>query len=165
MRMARLRKLSDEYKRKFLVIIDDTEECDRAVTFAAHRVCRTGGTVVLMAIIEPAQYQHWIGVEQIMRAEAEEEASRLLDLRAERIAAIDDIKVEKIICEGRKAEEIEKLIEEDPDIAILVLAAGTSSEGPGPLVSAFATRGANALHIPVTIVPGTITDEQIAALC
>lgn len=163
--MACLLKTTSEYQRKFLVVIDDTEECDRAVTFAAHRVCRTGGTVVLLAIIEPGEYQHWLGVEQIMRAEADEEATRLLDLRAARIAAIDNINVEKVIREGRKAEEVEKLVEEDEGIAILVLAAGTSSDGPGPLVSAFASRGDNALRIPVTIVPGTMTDEQIAALC
>lgn len=163
--MACLLKTTSEYQRKFLVVIDDTEECDRAVTFAAHRVCRTGGTVVLLAIIEPGEYQHWLGVEQIMRAEADEEATRLLDLRAARIAAIGNINVEKVIREGRKAEEVEKLVEEDEGIAILVLAAGTSSDGPGPLVSAFASRGDNALRIPVTIVPGTMTDEQIAALC
>lgn len=155
----------EEYRRKFLVIIDDTEECDRAVTFAAYRVRRTGGTVVLLAIIEPNQFQHWLGVENIMRAEAAEAAEKLLDIRAERIASIGKIKVEKVVAEGRKAEEVEKLISSDPDIAILVLAAGTSSEGPGPLVSAFASRSANALPIPVTIIPGGLSDEQIAAIC
>lgn len=153
------------YQRKFLVIIDDTEECGRAVTFAAHRVLRTGGTVALLSIITSEEFQHWIGVEDVMRAEAWDEAERLLDERARGIAEIGDIKVEKIVREGRKAEEIEKLINEDQAIAILVLAAGTSSEGPGPLVSAFASRGANALPIPVTIIPGGVSDEDIIALC
>ena len=154
-----------DYSRKFLVIIDGTEECDRAVTFAAHRVRRTGGTVVLMAVIEPDEFQHWLGVESIMRAEALEEVDRLLELRSARIATIGDICVETVVREGHKADEIEKLINEDNDIAILVLAAGTSSEGPGPLVSAFASRSGNALPVPVTIIPGALTDEQIAALC
>jgi len=135
------------------------------VTFAAYRVRRTGGTVVLMAVIEPDEFQHWLGVENIMRAEAMEAAENLLDIRTARIAAIGNVKIETIVREGRKSEEIEKLITEDPDIAILVLASGTSSEGPGPLVSAFASRGANALPIPVTIVPGGLTDDQIAAVC
>lgn len=163
--MAILDSGIEEYKRKFLVVIDGTEECDRAVTFAAHRVRRTGGTVVLLAVIEPDQFQHWLGVEKIMRAEALEEAERLLDVRTARIAMIGKIKVETVVREGRKSEEIEKLIEEDSDIAIFVLAAGTSSEGPGPLVSAFAGRSTNALPIPVTIIPGGLTDEQIAAVC
>lgn len=157
--------LTGPYKRKFLVIIDDTEECDRAVTFAAHRVLRTGGTVVLLSIITTEEFQHWIGVEDVMRAEAYDEADRLLVQRAAGITEIGDIKVEKVVREGRKAEEIEKLIEEDQAIAILVLAAATSSEGPGPLVSAFATRGNNALPIPVTIIPGGVSDDDIIALC
>ena len=132
---------ASEYKRKYLVVIDDTEECDRAVTFAAHRIKHTGGTSLLMAVIEPGEFQHWLGVENIMRAEAKEEAERLLDIRRRRIAEIGDIKVETVVREGRPAEEIEKLIEEDHDIAILVLAAGTSKEGPGPLVSAFTSAG------------------------
>ncbi len=153
-----------EYKRKFLVIIDDTDECDRAVTFAAYRVKRTGGTVKLLAIIEPDQFQHWLGVEKLMRLEALEEAQSLLELRKKRIESIGNIKVETEVREGNKAEEIEKLIKEDKDIAILVLASGTSSEGPGPLVSAFASRSSNALPIPVTIIPGGLSDEQIIAL-
>lgn len=156
---------SEEYERKFLVVIDDTEECDRAVTFAAYRVRRTGGTVVLLAVIAPDEFQHWIGVEQIMRAEARDAVEKLMDQRLERIATIGKIKVETVVREGRRDEEVENLINEDQSIAILVLAAGKATEDPGPLVSAFAMRGANALRVPVTIVPGTLTDQQIADIC
>lgn len=157
--------IENEYKRKFLVVIDDTPECDRAVTFAAHRVKRTGGTVVLLSVIDSADFQQFLGVEEVMRAEAREEAERLLDQRIARIAAIGDIRTETVIREGRPLEEIEKLISEDPGIGILVLAASTSPEGPGPLVTAFATRsGGGALPILVAIVPGSMTDEQIVAV-
>lgn len=159
------KKVKRNYKRKFLVVIDDTGECDRAVTFAAYRVKRTGGTVVLLSIIGDEQFQHWLGVEDILRAESLENAREQLDNRAQHIAEIGNIKVEKIVREGRMAEQIELLIEEDKDIAILVLASGTSSEGPGPLVAAFAGRGGNALPIPVTIIPGGVSDEHIIALC
>ncbi|MCF6344318.1 MAG: universal stress protein [Devosiaceae bacterium] len=160
-----MQKNSQEYCRKFLVVIDDTDECDRAVTFAAYRVKRTGGTVKLLAIIEPDQFQHWLGVEQVMRAEALEKANELLELRTKRIKSIGNIAVETVVREGKKANEVEKLINEDQAIAILVLASGTSSEGPGPLVSAFASRSTNALPIPVTIIPGGLSDEKIIALC
>lgn len=163
--MARLDSNSDEYKRKFLVIIDDTEECDRAVTFAAYRVRRTGGTVVLMAIIEPTGFQHWLGVEKVMRAEAQDEVERLLDQRTARIKTMGKIKVETVVREGRPAEEIEKLISEDPDIAILVLGAAASSDGPGPLVSTFTSRSTQNLTIPMTIIPATMSDEDIIAVC
>jgi nucleotide-binding universal stress UspA family protein len=160
-----LRDIENEYKRKFLVVIDDTPECDRAVTFAAHRVKRTGGTVVLLSVIDSADFQQFLGVEEVMRAEAREEAERLLDARIARIAAIGDIRTETVIREGRPIEEIERVIAADPAIAILVLAASTSSEGPGPLVTAFTSRsGGAALPILVAIVPGSMTDEQIIAV-
>ncbi len=158
-------ELIGKINRKFLVVIDDTEECERAVTFAACRVKRTGGTVILLSIVGNEQFQHWLGVEDILRAEAIEKAQELLDRHAKRITDICDIPIEKIVREGNRAEQVEALIAEDPDIAILVLAAGTSSEGPGPLVSDFTTRGANALPIPVTIIPGNVSDEHIMGLC
>ncbi len=158
-------KLKDYHKRKFLVVIDDTEECDRAVTFAAHRAKRTKGEVELISIVGNDQFQHWLGVENVLRAEAIEAANKLLDEKEKDIRSIGDIEVTKIVREGRMAEEIEAQIAEDPDIAILVLAAGTSSEGPGPLVSNFTTRGANALPVPVTIIPGNVSDEHIIGLC
>ena len=158
-------ELKDHHKRKFLVVIDDTEECNRAVTFAAHRAKRINGEVELISIVGNDQFQHWLGVGNVLRAEALEAAHQLLDEKERDIQSIGDIPVTKIVREGRMAEEIEAQIAEDPDIAILVLAAGTSSEGPGPLVSAFTTRGANALPVPVTIIPGNVSDEHIINLC
>jgi nucleotide-binding universal stress UspA family protein len=153
----------NEYKRKFLVVIDETEECDRALTFAAYRVKRTGGAVVLMSVVEPPEFIG-LGVEDVLRAEAVEEAERNLDTRLARIRAIGDIKVESVIREGSGPEQIERVIDKDKDVAILVLAASTSPEGPGPLVLHFANR-ANALPIPLTIVPGHMSDEEIIAIC
>ena len=152
-----------EYKRKFLVVIDETPECERALTFAAYRVKRTGGTVVLMSVVQKPEFIG-LGGEDVLRAEAVEEAERNLDTRLARLRDIGDVKVESVIREGEAAEEIERVIEQDRDIAILVLAASTQGEGPGPLVMHFANR-ANALPIPLTIVPGRMSDEEIIAIC
>lgn len=152
-----------EYKRKFLVVIDETPECERALTFAAYRVKRTGGTVVLMSIVPKPEFIG-LGVEDVLRAEAVEEAERNLDARLARIRDIGDVRSESVIREGEAAEEIERVIDLDRDIAILVLAASTSGEGPGPLVMHFAGR-ANALPIPLTVVPGRMSDEEIIAIC
>lgn len=152
-----------EYKRKFLVIIDELPECDRALTFAAWRVKRTGGTVVLMSVVQKPEFIG-LGVEDVLRAEAVEEAERNLDARLARIRDIGDVRSELVIREGEAAEEIERVIDQDRDIAILVLAASTSGEGPGPLVTHFANR-ANAMPIPLTIVPGRMSDEEIIAIC
>lgn len=152
------------YQKKFLVIIDDSPDCDRAVTFAAHRVKRTGGTVVLLSVIEPPDVVSWMGVDDVLRAEARDKAEDLLDARIARINKIGAIRTETAIREGRPAEEIERQIASDPNIAILVLAASSTGEGAGPLVSAFANRSAaTALPVLITIVPAQMTDEQIVA--
>ena len=133
------------YNRKFLVLIDDTPECDRAVSFAAHRVKRIGGTLVLLSVIDTEDFGQFIGVGDVMRAEARDEAERTLDARIARIAEIGKIRTETVIREGRPAEAIEAAHRRRPRIGILVLAAGLGDKGPGPLVTHFAAHAR--LHI------------------
>ena len=149
------------YTRKFLAIVDDSPECDRAVTFAAHRVKRTGGTLLLVSVIDSEDFDQFIGVAETMRAEARRDAERMLDARIARIEEIGQIRTETVIREGRPAEAIESVIADDPGVSILVLAAGQTDKGPGPLVSHFA--GHSRLHVLVTIVPAAMTDAEIVA--
>lgn len=150
------------YSRKFLVLIDESPECDRAVSFAAHRVRRTGGTLVLLSVIDTQDFTQFIGVADAMRAEARNEAERNLDARIARLAEIGQIRTETVIREGSPADAIEALVAADPGIAILVLAAGINDKGPGPLIQHFV--GHNRLHILVTIVPPAMTDAEIVAV-
>jgi nucleotide-binding universal stress UspA family protein len=152
------------HRRKFLAVVDETPECDRAVVYAATRAARTGGVLVLLYVIQPGDFQHWLGVESIMRAEAMDEAEERLAKMAERVRAFAAIDPELVIREGKPAEAIVQLIEEDRDIAILVLASGTGNEGPGPLVSSFGSKTSSGFPIPVTIVPGNLGDDDIAAV-
>jgi nucleotide-binding universal stress UspA family protein len=146
---------------KFLVVIDDTPECDRAVYFASRRALRTGASVVMLRVIEMQdQNQQWLGVADIMRAEAHEEANAVLDRHAARASSITGVMPERVIREGEKATELLKLIEEDEDIAVLVLAAAAGKEGPGPLVASLA-KNAGDFPIPVGIVPGHLSDEEL----
>jgi nucleotide-binding universal stress UspA family protein len=152
------------HKPKLLVVIDNTEECDRAVYFASRRAARIGGNVVMLRVVETLdQGQQWLGVADIMRAEAHEEASSELAKYAARAKSIGGITPEQALREGDKAEEILKLIEEDEDIFILVLGACASAEGPGPLVTTIG-RTAGDYPIPVAIVPGHLSDQEIDAL-
>jgi nucleotide-binding universal stress UspA family protein len=151
-----------DYSRKFLVLVDDSPVCDRAVTFAALRVKRTGGTLVLLSVIDSEDFGQFIGVGDVMRAEARAEAERMLDTRIARIREIGQVRTETVIREGRPAEAIERLLADDPDIAILCIAAGQGDKGPGPLVTHFAAH--NRLHVLVTIVPGAMTNEEIVAV-
>lgn len=152
------------HRRKFLVIIDDTPECERAVYFAARRALHTNGIVVMLYVIEPGDFQHWLGVEAVMRAEKQDEARRVLGEFAEKMRVWTGTEPEFKIREGGRSEEILAAIEEDEDIAIMVLAAGTGKEGPGPLVSSIASRTAASFPVPITIVPASMADEEIDAV-
>ena len=152
------------HKPKFLVVVDDTPECDRAIYFASRRCVRIGGTVIMCRVIGTKdRNQQWLGVADIMRQEAHDEARTVLAQAAARARNIAGLSVEQVIREGEVADEILKLIEEDDDIAILILAAGTGKEGPGPLVTAL-SKTVGTYPIPVAIVPGELSDDELDAM-
>jgi nucleotide-binding universal stress UspA family protein len=152
---------SAERKRKFLCVVDKTPECHVALRFAARRAQHTGGRITLFCAAERADFHQWRGVEAIMEDEAYAEAERQIYEAAKSVNELVGIVSELVIMLGRPMECLANFIKEDRAISILVLAAGTAKDGPGPLVSMFAT-GVQAL--PVTIVPGNLTDDAIDVL-
>jgi nucleotide-binding universal stress UspA family protein len=149
---------------KYLVIVDETEECDRAIYYAARRCARIGARVILMMINAPSEYENWLGVGEVMRAEAEEKSRDILDRAAARARAVAGIEPEWVIREGQRSDEIVRQIAEDRDIAVLVLAAGAGKEGPGPLVSTLVGKASGTFPIPIAVIPGTLTDDHIDGL-
>ena len=147
--------------RKFLVVIDKTKESAVALRFATRRAQHTGGRVTLLCAATLPDFQQWRGVEEIMRDEAYAEAEGMLHEAAKVVNDLSGIIPELVILYGATTECVSQLLKQDKDISILVLASGTGKEGPGPLVSMF---GATVQSIPVTIVPGNFTDDQIDAL-
>lgn len=146
--------------RKFLIVVDETPECMNAMRFAARRAQKTGGGVSMLYVIEPEEFQHWVGVAEVMRAEAREKAEERLMHLADEMRELCGVTPEFSIREGKKSEAVLKAIEEDPDIGVLVLGAG-EGEGPGPLVSYLVTKMGHRLPVPVTIVPGAMSMERI----
>jgi nucleotide-binding universal stress UspA family protein len=152
------------HKPKCLVIVDETAEWDRAVYYASRWAIRGGGGVVMLRVIETEdQNQQWLGVADIMRAEAEEAANVALDRASGRANGIAGITPERVIREGNPTEQILKVIEQDVDITMLVLAANPGAEGPGPLITSTA-KTVGSFPIPVVIVPGDLSDADIDAL-
>jgi nucleotide-binding universal stress UspA family protein len=147
--------------RKFLVVVDKTPECRVALRFAARRAQHTGGRVSLLCVAEPADFQQWKGVEEIMMDEAHETAESLVYEAAKSVSELAGLMPELLIEHGEVAQCLKDLIRRDKDISILVLASGISKEGPGPLVSLFA---GGVQDIPVTIVPGNLSDEAVDEL-
>ncbi|HTQ12563.1 MAG TPA: universal stress protein [Rhizomicrobium sp.] len=148
--------------RKFLVVVDKTPECAIAVRFATRRAQATGGRVTLLCAVQPADFQQWRGVEEIMKDEARQDAENLIHEAAKTVNELSGIVCELVIAEGRTGEALLALLKADKDISILVLAASIAKEGPGPLVSMVAST--THYPIPVTIVPGNLGEADIDAL-
>ena len=161
------RAFEEGHRRKFLVIVDETPEVDAALYFAASRAKRTGGSLVLLYVIQPQDFQHWMGVKDIQVEEETNKARALFRLFRRKLGAaeLDDVICEEVIREGSLAEGIGEAIEDDEDIGILVLGAATDSKGPGPLVSNLAAgKAAGSFPVPITIVPGNLTLNDVTAL-
>ncbi|MFT5486118.1 MAG: hypothetical protein ACI9JL_003016 [Paracoccaceae bacterium] len=150
--------------RVFLCVVDNTQECVNAIYFAACRARRTGGRLALLYIMEPAEFQHWMAVEEKMREEARAEAEDFLHKHSSQVQEWTGEMPTLYVREGKPAETILGLIEEEPRISILVLGAGTDKKGPGPLVSSIGGKMSGKFPIPITIVPGTLTFEQLDML-
>jgi nucleotide-binding universal stress UspA family protein len=149
--------------RKFLVILDDSRECLNAMRFAAMRAARSEGGVQILSIIPPDEFNHWIGVGEVMRAEARERIEVHYEVFAKWMRDKQNIDPELVIREGEAVAEILAQVKEDPEIGVLVLGAGTDKKGPGPLVAQL-TRNAGSLPIPITIVPGDMSKERLEAI-
>jgi nucleotide-binding universal stress UspA family protein len=151
-------------QRIFLVVIDETEEMRVALQYAALRARHTGGRVALLYVIEPTELQQWMAVESLMLEERREEAEELLRKLSAEVNDLAGAMPIVYIREGRRRDELLALLDEEPEISILVLAAGTGAEGPGPLITALLGRMSGRMRVPVTIVPGSLSDEEITAL-
>lgn len=149
--------------RKFLVVLDDSRECLNAMRYAALRAAHTGGGVVILSIIPPEEFQHWLGVADLMRAEARERIEAHFEVFAKWMRDRQGVNPTLVIREGDPVAEILAQVNDDPEIGILVLGAATEKSGPGPLVTAM-TRSSGSLPIPLTIVPGDMSKERLEAI-
>jgi nucleotide-binding universal stress UspA family protein len=149
--------------RKFLVVLDNTTECLNAMRFAALRAAHTGGGVTILAVIPPEEFNHWIGVADIMREEARERIEAHFDIFKKRMEKEEGVSPELVIREGKVEAEIIDYVQDTPEIGVLVLGAGTGKEGPGPLVT-YVLRNSGTLPIPVTVVPGGMSKEAIISV-
>lgn len=147
--------------RTFLVVVDETEEMELALRFACRRARHTGGRVALMAVMESSDFAHWMAIGDKFREEARSEAERLLQRAASRVYDLVGTMPILYVREGDRRDELFRLLEEEPNISILVLGAATGKRGPGPLVSALVGKHIGRLRVPLTIVPAGLDEEVI----
>lgn len=151
--------------RVLLCVVDETEELSVALEFAALRARRTNARVALVYVIEaPAEFQHWASVGDLMREEARDEAEQRLQRAAAQVQRWSGKIPVLYIREGTKGEEVIKMIEEEPDVSILVLGASVGPQGPGPLVASLTGKSIGRMRVPIVIVPGNLSDEELDLL-
>lgn len=153
--------------RKFLVVADDTAEFVVSLKYACRRARSTGGHVAILRVIEPAVFEHWSGVRDEIERQQREEAEAELQQWGELVQAETGYPPEFLIENADSTRAgLKRVLTEDDDIKILVLAAAAGRGGPGALVAAIGKDGVRwgGRKVPVTIVPGDLTDEEIAEL-
>lgn len=153
-----------EKTRVFLVVVDSSEELHQALYYAARRAKRLNGRIALMYCIPPAEFQHWAGVGELMREEARQEAEALLKLNGEYVKKLTGKTPEAYLREGDPKVELINLINDVNDFSMLILGGCTQGESSGPLINYLTTKGAAFCRIPITIVPGHLSDEDIDLL-
>lgn len=147
--------------RVFLVVVDDTEEMRVALRYACRRAAHTHGRVALLYVVQSSEFQHWMSVGDLMREEARSEGEQILQRCATQVSEQTGSLPVLYLREGSRRSQLMELIDEEPSISILVLAADTGPRGPGPLVSALTGKFVGKLRVPVTIVPGHLSDEEV----
>lgn len=162
--MAETTSVSPGKLRTFLCVVDESPELSRALRYSCKRAKNIGGRVALVYVIQPIEFQHWIGVGDLMQHEAREQAEALVSDAADKVQICTGEVPIVYIREGNTTEELIKLLDEERGISLLVLGAATGKEGPGPLVSYFIEKAAGRLRVPITVVPGNMTDEQIDSI-
>ncbi len=151
-------------ERLFLVVVDQTEEMKTALYFACRRALRTGGRVALLYVIEPPEFQHWLGVGRVMEAEAREEAEEALKAMAEYVQSIVGKMPILHVRQGRRRDELVALINEDPEVSVLVVGTAVGHEDPGPLVTYLISQMGGHIRLPVILVPGQLSEKEIDAV-
>ncbi|WP_159713331.1 universal stress protein [Geminicoccus flavidas] len=147
-------------ERVFLVVADETEEMSNALRFAGRRAQHSGGRVALLAVVEPADLGNWLGVGQVIEDDQRRDAEALLHRMAEEAYRMTGKMPILHLREGDRREEVVKLLQEDKTISLLVLGTAKGSS-PGPIVTYLMSHLGGSIRIPVTLVPGDLTPEEI----
>jgi nucleotide-binding universal stress UspA family protein len=154
----------EPHERLFLVVVDETEEMKTALYYAARRALRTGGRVAMLYVIEPPEFQHWLGVERVMEDEARTQAEQTLQGLADQVQRLTGKMPVLHLRQGRRRDELLDLINEEQDISVLVLGTAVDHEDPGPLATYLIGQMGRDMRLPIILVPGHLSDTDIDAM-
>ncbi len=151
-------------KKKFLVVIDDSNELKNAIHFAAKRAKNTNGSLSMLYVVDHALNAQWSKVEHLIEQEETSEAKKICRSWAQKIKKNFSIESEIILKLGSRTDEIIKLLKEDKDIRFLVLATSAEGENPGPIIKSLLSSKMRDLSIPIVLVPGSMEEKDIDSI-
>ncbi len=149
--------------RTYLVVIDETDESESALRFAARRAAKTGGIVQILAVVPQSEFVQWGGVQATIEEEARTRAEALVTSAAGTLLEEAGIRPSITVRTGDPARLVRAMLNENPDVAALVLGIAASG-GPGPLITYFTGAEAANLPCPLMLIPGSLDREALDRL-
>ncbi|MDA7982449.1 MAG: universal stress protein [Alphaproteobacteria bacterium] len=158
--------MNAEPRQIYLSVVDESPEGSLARRYAALHAKRGERAVALLASIDTSLAAgDWVSIGQEMEDEERARIEHLLKRAAAEVQALTGEAPEQFIRPGTPRDALFALLEEEPRIAALVLAAGGGTAGPGPLVSSLSGKDLARLPVPLVIVPAVLescSDEDLA---
>ena len=153
-------------ERYILVIADKSEEMDIALEYACARSKKTSRKIIIATFIEPLDVLTTQGVTEIMKNEAREEAEKILQKAASYVKEKTGEMPALAVREGETITELKKLIDEEKNINVLVLAANSDpkSKESNVIINSLVSKEITNLRVPVMIVPGNFSKDHIALI-
>lgn len=151
--------------RTYLVVADGSEEFRAALLYALNLARLNKGHVAVVHVQDVNDFMHWGAVEHMVRQEMRAESEKLLWHIAKECNDYGK-HVPSLYCkEGKPAAVIAAILEEDPLIGALILAApGAGGKGQTGLIGHFTGKALSNVRIPVIIVPGCLKADDIEHL-
>ena len=156
-----VQELNDEV---YLVIADETEEFQLALRYVALLAKDNGAHMAILYIMDKQDFQHWGDIQKRMQWEQRLEGEKLIWAAAARAYEISGLIPSLYLEEGGRLQVIIDVINRDRNLKKLILGGATHGSNPGPLTTYFTGKGLAQLRVPLTIVPGNLTLEDIDQL-
>ncbi|MDX1975533.1 MAG: universal stress protein [Rickettsiales bacterium] len=149
---------------RYMVCVDHREESRTALRLACMKALARSGSVVIVHVIPPADFQTLGAIADRMREERKKEGEELLQTLINEAAAHYGVTPAPVLREGAAGDEIVANALEDHDVIMLVIGVASHNNGRGKLSAWLASQLGNKLLVPLLMVPGNLTDEQLQSL-
>lgn len=150
--------------RKVLVLVTGDLSTRAGVAWAAHWALRTGDAIVLFHVIEPDQAMGFGVMQDLMRAEQWQAAERMLGTFSTYAEKLTGYAPSQLVREGPLKETVREVLKSEPNLSLIVIAASHRESGPAPLIGYLASRMGTRVQVPMVLVPGSMTSDEIDAM-